>query len=138
MVLTLSLLLGLQPIATDLYLPALPALTAGFGAAMSQAQLTLTALLLAFGFSMIGDALGEGAPAVLLGGPLPMDVLEQRIAALEGGCAALAVASGQAASALSIQNLAKAGDLVEIVETRPVSRTKSWAVTNVLQKAIVV
>jgi small subunit ribosomal protein S17 len=35
-------------------------------------------------------------------------------------------------------NLAKAGDLVEIVETRPVSRTKSWAVTNVLQKAIVV
>ena len=35
-------------------------------------------------------------------------------------------------------NVAKAGDLVEIVETRPVSRTKSWAVTNVLQKAIVV
>ncbi|MGA9395865.1 MAG: 30S ribosomal protein S17 [Azonexus sp.] len=35
-------------------------------------------------------------------------------------------------------NLAKAGDLVEIVETRPVSRTKSWAVTNVLQKAVVV
>lgn len=38
------------------------------------------------------------------------DVLEQRIAALEGGAAALAVASGQAASAISIQNLAKAGD----------------------------
>ena len=35
-------------------------------------------------------------------------------------------------------NLARTGDLVEIVETRPVSRTKSWAVTNVLQKAIVV
>ena len=35
-------------------------------------------------------------------------------------------------------NSAKAGDLVEIVETRPVSRTKSWAVTNVLEKAIVV
>jgi small subunit ribosomal protein S17 len=35
-------------------------------------------------------------------------------------------------------NLAKAGDLVEIVETRPVSRTKSWAVTSVLQKAIIV
>ncbi len=38
------------------------------------------------------------------------DVLEQRIAALEGGAAALAVASGQAASAFSIQNLARAGD----------------------------
>jgi len=35
-------------------------------------------------------------------------------------------------------NSAKAGDLVEIVETRPISRTKSWAVTSVLQKAIVV
>ena len=35
-------------------------------------------------------------------------------------------------------NLAKAGDLVEIVETRPVSRTKTWAVTSVLEKAIVV
>ena len=35
-------------------------------------------------------------------------------------------------------NVAKAGDLVEIVETRPVSRTKTWAVTSVLEKAIVV
>ena len=52
-VLILSLLLGLQPITTDLYLPALPALTTGFGAPMAQAQLTLTALLLAFGLSQL-------------------------------------------------------------------------------------
>jgi len=52
-VLVLSLLLGLQPITTDLYLPALPALTKGFGASLSQAQLTLTALLLAFGLSQL-------------------------------------------------------------------------------------
>ncbi len=38
------------------------------------------------------------------------DVLEKRVAALEGGVAALAVASGQAASALSLQNIAFAGD----------------------------
>nr|WP_207791243.1 PLP-dependent transferase [Sphingosinicella soli] len=38
------------------------------------------------------------------------DILEQRIAAIEGGVAALAVASGQAASALAIQNLARAGE----------------------------
>lgn len=38
------------------------------------------------------------------------DVLEKRITALEGGAAALAVSSGQAASALAIQNLAVAGD----------------------------
>ncbi len=41
-----------------------------------------------------------------------VDVLEQRIAALEGGAAALAVGSGQAASAFALQNLAKAGDNV--------------------------
>ena len=40
------------------------------------------------------------------------DVLEQRIAALEGGAAALALASGQSASAFAIQNLARAGDNV--------------------------
>jgi O-acetylhomoserine (thiol)-lyase len=38
------------------------------------------------------------------------DVLEKRIAALEGGVAALAVASGQAASAFAVQNLARVGD----------------------------
>ena len=38
------------------------------------------------------------------------DVLEQRIAALEGGAAALAVASGQTASAYALQNIARAGD----------------------------
>lgn len=37
-------------------------------------------------------------------------VLEERLAALEGGVAALAVSSGQAASAFAIQNIAKVGD----------------------------
>lgn len=44
-----------------------------------------------------------------LGNPTT-DVLEQRIAALEGGTAAVAVASGQAASTYAVQNLACAGD----------------------------
>jgi O-acetylhomoserine (thiol)-lyase len=38
------------------------------------------------------------------------DVLEKRVTALEGGVAGLAVSSGQAASALAVQNLARAGD----------------------------
>ncbi len=38
------------------------------------------------------------------------DVFEQRIAALEGGVAALAVASGQAAATLAIMNIAQTGD----------------------------
>jgi DHA1 family bicyclomycin/chloramphenicol resistance-like MFS transporter len=52
-VLVLSLLLGIQPITTDLYLPALPSLTEGFAAPISHAQLTLTTLLLAFGISQL-------------------------------------------------------------------------------------
>ena len=35
-------------------------------------------------------------------------------------------------------NQAKAGDLVEIMEVRPISRTKSWSVTSVLEKAVVI
>jgi O-acetylhomoserine (thiol)-lyase len=40
------------------------------------------------------------------------DALEQKIAALEGGVAALAVSSGQAASAFALQNLCRPGDNV--------------------------
>ncbi len=43
------------------------------------------------------------------------DVFEQRIAALEGGAAALATASGQAAETLAITNIASTGD--EIIST---------------------
>jgi O-acetylhomoserine (thiol)-lyase len=43
------------------------------------------------------------------------DVLEQRVAALEGGAAALATASGQAAETLTILTLARSGD--EIVSS---------------------
>ncbi|MEX1166395.1 MAG: multidrug effflux MFS transporter [Hydrogenophaga sp.] len=70
-VVVLSLLLGLQPITTDLYLPALPAITQGFAASMPQAQLTLTALLLAFGLSQmvwgpLSDRFGR-RPILLVG-----------------------------------------------------------------------
>lgn len=44
-----------------------------------------------------------------LGNPTT-NILEQRITALEGGVAAVATASGQAASAYAVQNLARAGD----------------------------
>lgn len=52
-VVILATLLGIQPVTTDLYLPALPALTNSFSAPMAQAQLTLSALLLAFGVSQL-------------------------------------------------------------------------------------
>lgn len=45
------------------------------------------------------------------------DIFEQRIAALEGGVAALAVASGAAAITYTIQNLAQAGDHIVASKT---------------------
>lgn len=49
----LALLLSIQPVTTDVYLPALPALTRDLHAPVSMGQLTLSALLLAFGCSQL-------------------------------------------------------------------------------------
>ena len=62
----------------------------------------------------------SGEPYTELNGNIPYftdrekteDVFEQRIAALEGGVAALAVASGAAAITYAIENITKAGDHV--------------------------
>jgi DHA1 family bicyclomycin/chloramphenicol resistance-like MFS transporter len=51
--LALALLLGLQPVLTDLYLPALPLLARELAAPMSATQLTMSALILAFGLSQL-------------------------------------------------------------------------------------
>ena len=67
----LALLLGIQPVTTDLYLPALPMLTLDLHASVAQGQLTLTALLLCFGLAQLilgplSDAYGR--KPVLVGG----------------------------------------------------------------------
>lgn len=67
----LALLLGTQPITTDLYLPALPGLAADLKSPMGSTQLTLSALLFAFGFSqlLLGPAADRfGRRPVLLAG----------------------------------------------------------------------
>ncbi len=69
--LALSLLLGLQPVTTDVYLPALPMLTRALGASMGAAQLTMSALILAFGLAQmvwgpIADRVGR-RPVLLWG-----------------------------------------------------------------------
>lgn len=70
-ILVLALLLSIQPVTTDLYLPALPALTRSLGAPVAAAQLTLSGLLLAFGCSqMIWGPLSDryGRRPILLTG----------------------------------------------------------------------
>lgn len=49
----LALLLGLQPVSTDLYLPALPGIKTELGTSMVATQQTMAALLLAFGFGQL-------------------------------------------------------------------------------------
>ena len=90
-VLLLAMLLGIQPVTTDLYLPALPAMAAGFAASMAQAQLTLSALLLAFGCSQLiwgplSDRLGR-RPVLLMG--LVMYVAASICATISSGMDAL-------------------------------------------------
>jgi DHA1 family bicyclomycin/chloramphenicol resistance-like MFS transporter len=52
-VLMLTLLLGVQPITTDLYLPALPSLSLALGASVAATQLTLSALIICFGVGQL-------------------------------------------------------------------------------------
>jgi DHA1 family bicyclomycin/chloramphenicol resistance-like MFS transporter len=49
----LMLLLGMQPVATDLYLPALPVIAATFGGPVAQVKWTLTIYILAFGVTQL-------------------------------------------------------------------------------------
>ncbi|MET0519474.1 MAG: Bcr/CflA family efflux MFS transporter [Burkholderiaceae bacterium] len=70
-VLALALLLGLQPVTTDLYLPALPGLRSELPAPMAGVQLTLSALMVAFGLGqlLLGPLADRvGRRPVLLGG----------------------------------------------------------------------
>jgi DHA1 family bicyclomycin/chloramphenicol resistance-like MFS transporter len=69
--LLLALFLGIQPVTTDLFLPALPSLAGSLSASMGQTQLTLSALMLCFGVSqLIFGPLSDrfGRRPVLLGG----------------------------------------------------------------------
>ena len=70
-VVMLTLLLGIQPITTDLYLPALPTLQRELGASVNAAQLTLSVLLGCFGLAqLVCGPLADrhGRRPVLLGG----------------------------------------------------------------------
>ncbi|MFY9478760.1 MAG: multidrug effflux MFS transporter [Aquabacterium sp.] len=67
----LSLLLGLQPVATDLYLPALPQMPASLGVSAAAVQWTLSVLVLTFGIAQlfwgpVSDRLGR-RPVLLAG-----------------------------------------------------------------------
>ena len=109
-VLTITLLLALQPVSTDLYLPALPTLQRDLGASIGATQLTLSALILCFGFGQLAcgplaDRFGR-RPVLLAGMALytfasvlsaASSTIETLIAwrALQGAALAAAVTCGR-------------------------------------------
>ena len=119
--LALSLLLGLQPVSTDVYLPALPMLTAALGAPMSSAQLTMSALILAFGLGQmvwgpVSDRIGR-RPVLLAG--LALHTVASAGCALAGSIEALVLwrtLQGAALAAAVVCARAIVRDLYEPVE----------------------
>ena len=105
--LALALLLGLQPVTTDLYLPALPLLTRELGASLGAAQQTMAAVLLAFGLGQlvlgpVADRIGR-RPVLLAGLAL------YTVAAVGG---ALAGSIGQLVAWRALQGLGMASAVV--------------------------
>ena len=103
--LALVALLGLQPVTTDLYLPALPTLQSSLGASVGTAQLTLSALIVCFGVAQlawgpIADRVGR-RPVLLAG-------LAIYVAAACAAAAAPGIVSLIAARALQGAGLAAA------------------------------
>jgi DHA1 family bicyclomycin/chloramphenicol resistance-like MFS transporter len=80
LVVVLGALMAIGPLTIDTYLPALPQLSAEMGATDSQAQLTITGLLLGLGFGQLiigplSDAFGGAAAAHGLGAHGAMSLL---------------------------------------------------------------
>src|SRR3712207_8034954 len=70
LVIVLGALMAIGPLTIDAYLPALPALSAEMGATDSQAQLTITGLLLRLGLGQLlvgplSDAVGRRKPLLI-------------------------------------------------------------------------
>lgn len=116
--LVLAMLMGLQPITTDLMLPALPALAADLHAGMAPVQLTMSALILAFGLAQlvwgpVADKVGR-RPVLLWG--LALYTAASLGAALAGQVAAVVAwraLQGAAMSAVVVCARAMVRDLYQ-------------------------
>ena len=114
----LALLMGLQPVTTDLMLPALPALAADLQAPMATLQLTMSALILSFGLAQLvwgplADRFGR-RPVLLTG--LVLYTLASLFAALAGSVAAVVLGralQGAALAAVVVCGRAMVRDLYE-------------------------
>lgn len=116
LVVVLGLLIAIGPLTIDMYLPALPALSEELGASQSQAQLTLTGIMLGLGLGQLvlgplSDAIGRRK--VLLSGLVlhgSMSVL-CALAPSIGVLTAVRVGQGVAGAAISVVAMAVVRDL---------------------------
>lgn len=116
LVLVLGLLTAIGPLTIDTYLPALPALSADLGATDSQAQLTITGLLVGLGLGQLvvgplSDAVGRRKP-LLIG--LAAHGLMSVLCALAPSITLLAVTrtlQGLAGAAVAVVSMAIVRDL---------------------------
>ncbi len=128
----LALLLGLQPATTDVYLPALPMLRQDLAAPMSAAQLTMSALILAFGLAQmvwgpVADRFGR-RPVLLTG--LVLYTAASVGCTLAGSIEALVVwrvMQGAALAAAVVIARAVVRDLFEPTEG---AHVMAWALTG--------
>ncbi len=99
----LVLLLGIQPVTTDLYLPALPSLPGALGTSVGAAQLTLSVLIICFGLAQLvcgplADRYGR-RPVLLIG--LTLYTVASVLAALAPGIVWLIVWRGVQGAAMA-------------------------------------
>jgi DHA1 family bicyclomycin/chloramphenicol resistance-like MFS transporter len=130
--LLLAMLLSLQPISTDLYLPALPTLTAALGSTIAGAQLTLGVLSLAFGVAqMLCGPLADryGRRPVLVGG-LWLYVGASLASALAPNITWLVVARGVQGAAMAAGVVGARAMLRDLYEPEPGARVLARALTG--------
>jgi len=114
-VLTVAIVVGISPFATDMYIPALPAIARDLGASTAEVQLSLTAFLVAFavGQIVIGPISdGRGRRRILLGGTV-LFALASLACAVAPDAATLVVArvaQGLGGAAGSVAARAMVGD----------------------------
>lgn len=132
MVIALTLLLGIQPLSTDLYLPSLPSLPRVFDVPAATAQLTLSVMAMCFGLSQlvlgpVADRIGRRA--VLLGG-LGLYTTASALALLARGMDWLIAcrgAQGVAIAACVVGARAMLRDLYEPAQgARVLARASAW------------
>ena len=137
--LVLTLLMGLQPLTTDLMLPALPALAADLHASMAPVQLTMAALILGVGLAPlvwgpVADRVGR-RPVLLLG--LALYALASVGAALAGQVMAVVAWRAVQGAAMSAAVVCARAMVRDLYEPREGAMVMARALTGLGLVAIV-